>query len=146
MRKVAEVQLTYKSSVQDAPIITCAHDAYVALMDFFPEESICLQERFVVLYLNNANRVLGAHVLSVGGLTGTIADVRLVFATALKDMAAGIIVAHNHPSYLLKPSVQDKKLTEKLKEAGAFLDIRLLDHLIISPNNDFLSLSENGDM
>lgn len=146
MRKVAEIQLTYKSSVKDAPTITCAHDAYVALMDYYPEETICLQERFVVLYLNNANRVLGAQVLSVGGLTGTVADIRLVFATALKTMASGLVVSHNHPSYQLKPSVQDKKLTEKLKAAGELLDIKLLDHLIISPNNDFLSLTESGDM
>ncbi len=146
MRKVAEIKLSYKSSVQDAPTVSSAHDAYLALMGYFPEETISLQERFVVLYLNNANRVLGAQVLSVGGLTGTIADVRLVFATALKAMAAGIIVAHNHPSYLLKPSAQDKKLTEKLKAAGDLLDIKLLDHLIISPNNDFLSLSESGDI
>ncbi len=146
MRKVAEIQLTYRSSVQDAPTITCAHDAYVALMEYYPEETICLQERFVVLYLNNANRVIGAQVLSIGGLTGTVADVRLVFATALKAMAAGIIVSHNHPSYQLKPSVQDLKLTEKLKAAGALLDIKLLDHLIVSPNNDFLSLSESGDI
>ncbi len=146
MPKLAEIKLSYKPSLKDSKTIQSSHDAYISLMDFYPEDTICLQERFVVLYLNNANRVIGAQVLSVGGLTSTIADVRLVFATALKVMAAAIIVSHNHPSYLLRPSEQDKKLTNKLRDAGSLLDIRLLDHLIISPNNDYLSMSDEGHL
>ena len=144
MQKLAEIQLSYKPSLKDSPTIQSSHDAYVSLMDYYPEDTIGLQERFVVLYLNNANRVIGAQVLSIGGITSTVADIRLVYATALKVMASGIIVSHNHPSYLLRPSEQDKRLTNKLKEAGEILDIKLLDHLIISPNNDYLSFSDEG--
>lgn len=144
MEQLQEIQLSYKPTKVDSPVIKSAHDAYLVLMDFYPEESIALQERFVVIYLNNSNKVIGIQKLSVGGLNGTVAVVRLLYATALKAMATGVIVSHNAPSYLLKPSAQDITLTKKLKEAGSLIDIKLLDHLIVSPNNDYLSLAEDG--
>jgi DNA repair protein RadC len=89
-------------------------------------------EEFWVVYLNNANKVLQTQQLSKGGITGTLVDVRLTMKTALQLGAVGVILAHNHPSGTLKPSMADKQLTQKLKIAGDSLDIKVLDHLIIT--------------
>jgi len=89
-------------------------------------------EEFWAVYLNNANKVLQTQQLSKGGITGTIVDVRLTLKIALQLGAVGLILAHNHPSGTLKPSHADKQLTKKLKAASDSLDIKVLDHLIIT--------------
>ncbi len=89
-------------------------------------------EEFWIIYLNNSNKVLQKNQLSKGGITGTLVDVRLVLKNALELGATGIILAHNHPSGTLKPSSADKQLTQKLKSASESLDIKVLDHLIIT--------------
>jgi DNA repair protein RadC len=81
--------------------------------------------------------VLGIYEVSTGGITGTVADPRLIFAAALKANACAMIISHNHPSGNLKPSRQDEELTAKLKQAGQFLDIKVLDHLIITTETYF---------
>ncbi len=102
-------------------------------------------EAFCVLYLNQANRLLRHEIISHGGLTGTVADVRVILKQALLYNANQLIVAHNHPSGNLQPSSADKTLTRKLQEAAALMDIRLLDHLIIAAGR-YLSLQEEGLM
>ena len=89
-------------------------------------------EEFWIIYLNNSNKVLQKNQLSKGGITGTLVDVRLVLKNALELGATGIILVHNHPSGTLKPSSADKQLTQKLKSASESLDIKVLDHLIIT--------------
>jgi DNA repair protein RadC len=89
-------------------------------------------EEFWVLYLNNSNKVIHKFQLSKGGITGTLVDTRLVFKKAIELSSTAMILAHNHPSGTLKPSNADKKLTEKIKIAGNTLDIKILDHLIIT--------------
>lgn len=89
-------------------------------------------EEFWVIYLNNANTVLHKEQLSKGGMTGTLVDVRLVLKLALEYGAVGLILAHNHPSGTLKPSAADKELTQKLRIAAQALDIKVLDHLIVT--------------
>lgn len=89
-------------------------------------------EEFWIIYLNNSNKILQKSQLSKGGITGTLVDVRLVLKKALELNATGLILVHNHPSGTLKPSEADKKLTQKLKEASSSLDIKVLDHLIIT--------------
>ncbi len=89
-------------------------------------------EEFWIVYLNNSNKVLHKEQLSKGGITGTLVDVRLVLKHALEHGAVGLLLAHNHPSGTLKPSVADKRITQKLKDAAATLDIKVLDHLIIT--------------
>ena len=89
-------------------------------------------EEFWGVYLNNGNKVLQTQQLSKGGITGTIVDIRLTLKTALQLGAVALILAHNHPSGTLKPSVSDKQLTKKIKTAGESLDIKILDHLIIT--------------
>lgn len=100
-------------------------------------------EEFKVLFLNQANRVLAFYSVSTGGISGTVADPRLVFIEALKVGACSIITAHNHPSRNSKPSRYDDELTRKFKEAGKFLDIKLLDNLIIS-SEGYFSFAEEG--
>jgi DNA repair protein RadC len=100
-------------------------------------------EEFWIIYLNNANKIISKFQLSKGGITGTLVDVRLVFKTALAQGAVGIILAHNHPSGTLKPSDSDKQITQKLKIAGEQLDIKVLDHVIVTETN-YYSFSDEG--
>jgi DNA repair protein RadC len=100
-------------------------------------------EEFWVIYLNNSNKVLYKEQLSKGGLTGTLVDVRLVYKKALDLYATAIILCHNHPSGKLAPSVADKSITQKLKLAGETLDIKILDHLIVTENAYFSFADEN---
>ncbi|WP_276167944.1 RadC family protein [Zobellia alginiliquefaciens] len=100
-------------------------------------------EEFWILYLSNANKVLHSAQLSKGGLTGTLVDVRIVMRQALEQGAVGLVLSHNHPSGTLRPSEEDRKVTQKLKRAAAALDIKVLDHLIIT-QKDYYSFADEG--
>lgn len=100
-------------------------------------------EEFWVLYLNNSNKVLSKSQQGKGGITGTVADVRLVFKLAFELGATSILLCHNHPSGNLKPSEADKTLTQKLKSAGKTLDIPVLDHVIITENGYYSFADED---
>lgn len=99
-------------------------------------------EEFWIVYLNNSNKVISKSQLSKGGITGTLVDVRLVFKMALEMGATGLILCHNHPSGTLIPSDADKQITRKLKLAGDSLEIKVLDHLIITEMNYFSFVDE----
>ena len=130
--QVSEISVTYRPAISDKPIVRSALDGYNIFIDFFPPGTIGLQERFLALYLNRANRALGVYPVSIGGVTGTVADVRLILSVGLKIVATSFMVCHNHPSCSLKPSQYDIDLTHKIKEAGKYVDMQLLDHLILS--------------
>lgn len=100
-------------------------------------------EEFWVLLLNRANRLIKKKRVSEGGVSGTVADPKIIFKLALDELASGIIVAHNHPSGNLKPSESDITLTKKLKEGGKLLEINVLDH-IIAGHNQYLSFADEG--
>jgi DNA repair protein RadC len=100
-------------------------------------------EEFWIVYLNNSNKVLHKEQLSKGGLTGTLVDVRMVFKKGIELFSTAIILCHNHPSGKLQPSQADKSITSKLKLAGETLDIKVLDHLIITENAYFSFADEN---
>lgn len=100
-------------------------------------------EEFWIIYLNNSNKVIQKNQLSKGGITGTLVDTRLVLKTALEVGAVALILAHNHPSGTLKPSEADKNLTQKLKNAAQSLDIKVLDHLIITETSYFSFADES---
>ena len=100
-------------------------------------------EEFWIIYVNNSNKVIRKNQLSKGGITGTLVDVRIVLKNALEVGATGIILVHNHPSGTLNPSEADKQLTKKLKTAGESLDIKVLDHLIITEKAYFSFADEN---
>jgi len=99
-------------------------------------------EEFWVLFLNNSNKVISKSQLSKGGITGTIVDVRLVFKLALENGATSLILCHNHPSGNLDPSEADKQITTKLKTGGESLDVKVLDHLIITETNYYSFVDE----
>ncbi|KDN55383.1 RadC family protein [Flavobacterium seoulense] len=99
-------------------------------------------EEFWILYLNNSNKVLSKMQQSKGGITGTMVDVRLVFKTALELGATAIILCHNHPSGTLVPSDADKQITKKLKQAGESLDVKVLDHLIVTETKYYSFVDE----
>lgn len=100
-------------------------------------------EEFWILYLNNSNKVIQEQSLSKGGITGTLVDVRLAFKQALNLAATAVILVHNHPSGNLNPSAADKQLTQKFKTAGESLDIKVLDHIIITEKSYF-SFADEG--
>lgn len=100
-------------------------------------------EEFWIVYLNNANKVLHSVLLSKGGITGTLVDVRLVMKQALELGAVALILAHNHPSGTLKPSEADKLITRKLNKAAEALDLKILDHLIIT-ERDYYSFADHN--
>lgn len=99
-------------------------------------------EEFWVIFLNNSNKIISKAQLSKGGITGTIVDVRLVFKLALENRATGLILCHNHPSGSLVPSESDKLITNKLKLAGESLDVKVLDHLIITETKYYSFVDE----
>jgi DNA repair protein RadC len=99
-------------------------------------------EEFWIIYLNNSNKILSKSQLSKGGITGTLVDVRIVFKAALEFGATALILCHNHPSGTLIPSDADKYITKKLKLAGESLEIKVLDHLIVTENNYFSFVDE----
>lgn len=101
------------------------------------------REEMVILLLDQGNNVIGFHTLSMGGITGTVADLRILFAVALKSLATGFIMAHNHPSGNINPSQADLNLTKKIKEAGKVMDINLIDHLIITKET-YYSFADEG--
>lgn len=147
LTQVSEIKLTYKTAVKpsERPKIASSHDAYNLLHNSWDPEKLEFVEQFKILLLNRANRVLGLMEISSGGVAGTVADPKLIFAAALKANASSIILAHNHPSGNLTPSDADLRLTIKLKEAGKFLELPILDHLIITSEN-YYSFADEGAM
>ena len=100
-------------------------------------------EEFWIIFLNNANKIQGKSQLSMGGITATLVDVRLIFKKAIECGATSIILCHNHPSGNLNPSYADMQLTEKIKSGGEVLDIKVLDHIIISDQGYYSFADEN---
>jgi DNA repair protein RadC len=133
-KEVAEIKVSYSTTSTPKIKITSVNKAFEVLLSLWDLDTIELQEEFKVLLLNRANEVLGIYPLSKGGITGTVVDSRLIFAVALKCNATGILLCHNHPSGNLKPSDADITLTRSIKKCADFLDITLIDHLIITRN------------
>ncbi len=100
-------------------------------------------EVFAVIFLNQANKINHFEIISKGGITGTVADPKIIFKKALEESAVSIILCHNHPSGSIKPSRADEELTLKIKEAARFLDIKVLDHLIVS-DAGYFSFADEG--
>lgn len=142
---VAEIELVYKSNVKvcDRPKVTTAADAAKLLQGIWDENKIEFVEQFKVLLLNQANHVIGCVNVSTGNAIGTIADPKLVLVAAIKANACKIIISHNHPSGNLKPSRADEILTQKIRQAAEFHDIRLFDHVIVS-SEGYYSFADDG--
>ena len=143
LNTIAEIQVSYSTLDTLKDKVCSGKQAFELILNSWNKGSLELQEEFKVLLLNRANEVLGLYSMSKGGVSGTIVDVKLLFAVSLKCNASSIIIAHNHPSGNLKPSDADISLTNNIKRCSELLDISLLDHLIITKNG-FYSFSENS--
>ncbi|HPH85448.1 MAG TPA: JAB domain-containing protein [Ferruginibacter sp.] len=143
--QVAEVELVYRTKVKPSqrPKITTSVDAYEILQKIWNRDKIELVEEFKVLLLNRSNKVLGVLDASSGGITGTVADPRIILTAAIKANAVGIVLSHNHPSGSVKPSRADEELTVKIREAARFLDMTVLDHIIIT-SEGYYSFADEG--
>jgi DNA repair protein RadC len=143
--QLAEIQVNYVPFVKPEcqPKISSSADAFEVLKAFYPKETVYVQESFVVLYLNRANRVLGEYRMSMGGISGTLVDIRLLLSVALKSLSSGLILSHNHPSGNLVPSKADEELTNRIKQACNLMELKLLDHLIIT-DEQYFSFSDAG--
>lgn len=122
------------------PKITCSKDAYEIIK---PELMDLSYEVFWIILLNRANQVIKKCQISAGGISGTVADPKIIFKTALEHLCSAIILVHNHPSGNLKPSAADISLTKKMKESGNLLEIPVLDHIIFT-DNGYLSFADEG--
>ena len=122
------------------PKITSSQDAYDAIK---PELWDQPHEEFWLLILNRANQVIRKERCSAGGVAGTVTDPKIIFKAALQHLASSLILVHNHPSGNTKPSEADLKITKKIKEAGALLDIPILDHLIFT-DHAYYSFADEG--
>lgn len=143
--EIAEIEVSYSNriSVKNRIKVKGSQDVADSARLFWP--SFDHVEYFYVLYLNKANHLLGTHLLSKGGFSGTVIDVRVIFQVALKASACSIILCHNHPSGNLVPSDADILITQKIKDAGKLLDIQVLDHLILT-SESYYSFADNGEI
>jgi DNA repair protein RadC len=122
------------------PIVSTSRDLANHLQSLFQDHS---REIFAVAFLNQANKINHIEVVSEGGITGTIADPRIILKKALEENAVSLVLCHNHPSGSLKPSRQDEEITRKIKEAAKYFDIKVLDHIIVS-DSGYFSFADEG--
>ncbi len=142
---VAEINLTYqpKFKISQCPHVSSSDDAYRLLFEKWNQDKLQLVEQFKVLVLNRANRVLGELLLATGSTSGVTVEIKHIIFTVLKTNATGFIIAHNHPSGNRNPSEQDRRLTQKVKEAANLMEISLLDHIIVTAEGYF-SFADEG--
>lgn len=131
--------------MQEKVKVTNSKVVYDLLLAKWNHDIIEYQEELKVVLLNRANVILGVYELSKGGISGTVVDIKMILAVALKCNASGIILAHNHPSGNIEPSGPDTVITKKLKEACNVLELLLLDHLIISKDG-YYSFADSGKL
>ena len=144
--ELAEIKVSYKCKQKSRVKITTSLEAFNILYPLYDKDTIELQEQFFLLLLNRMNAVLGWIKLSVGGASSTIVDPRIVFSIALQSNACGLILSHCHPSGTLLPSKSDIALTQNMVNSGKLLEILLLDHIIVSPDEKYYSFADEGNM
>lgn len=142
---VGEVELTYKPQFKNLHKIVNSEDAYKYLLPTYKEGTICYKEYFKVLFLNQANQVLGYTLISEGGITETSVDVRVILQAALLTNSVALVLAHNHPSGNPRPSRQDMEITKQVKEAARLMRITVIDHLILT-DAGYYSFSDEGQL
>jgi len=142
-----ELSITYNKKLFSNTYINNSNTTERLIREIYEQTSseIELKEYFFIILLNRANEVIGYHKLSEGGICATLVDIRIAFATALKSLAVGMIMVHNHPSGNLKPSEQDLKLTRDFKAAGELLEVKVFDHIILT-SDSYYSFIDEGKM
>lgn len=140
---VAEIQVSYSpQKILDFKVVD-SKKSFELMLQKWEQGRIEMQEEVKLLLLNRNNKVLGIYSLAMGGITSCVVDVRIILAVALKALATGIILVHNHPSGNLNPSEDDKKITEQLNLSCKLIGITLVDHLIIT-KDDYFSFADEG--
>ena len=144
--RINEIKISYVHRVKAAnwPKVNSSRTAAEVLFENWDKDTIAMYESFKILLLNNSNQIKGIYQISQGGITGTLVDMRLLFAVALKSLSVALILAHNHPSGTLKPSQADRNITRKIKTAAEVLDLKILDHLILNPDGEYYSFADEG--
>jgi DNA repair protein RadC len=127
-------------AAREKPVVSSSADVAMYLQTLLRDHR---HEVFAVLFLNRANKINHFQIMSEGGITGTVADPRVILKKALEEDAVSLILCHNHPSGSLKPSRADEELTRKIKEAATYFDIKVLDHLIVS-DDGYYSFADDG--
>lgn len=142
---LGEVSISYlrKGNLSQRPIISSKYDAIQVAWRVFDHDLIAIQEQFICIYLNRANKVIGTKAHFIGGQHSVTVDIKIILSTALRLMASSIIISHNHPSGSLIPSKNDIHLTTKMRQALDLLNIELIDHILICPEGNFKSLAES---
>lgn len=141
--KVKEFSLKYNTTDIDAKIIKNSNDTTEILRQVFDKDEINIYECFYILLLNHSLKVQGYAKISQGGLSQTTADTRLIAKYAIDSLASNVVLAHNHPSGSLTPSQADRSLTHKIEKALELLEIKVIDHIIIT-DNDYYSFADGG--
>ena len=140
---ISEIQVSYRPEKIVEFSISDSRKSFELMLQTWEENRIQMQEEVKLILLNRSNKVLGVYSLAMGGISGCVVDVRIILAVALKTLATGIILVHNHPSGNLKPSKEDIKITNQLKSSGDIIGITLLDHLIIT-KDDYFRFADEG--
>lgn len=141
-KKAIEYSITAKKQDFELVKIQSSNDASMFARKFYHEDILIYESAFIML-MNRANNVMGYAKISQGGVCGTPVDVRLVAKYAVECLASGVIFVHNHPSGNASPSVDDKRISERLRDALRLFDIRLFDSIIIT-DNDYFSMVDEG--
>ena len=146
LSKLHEIKVDYCKSYSN-DMITDSKKALSVAKEIYriTNSNIHLKEYFSIILMNRRNEVIGYYILSEGGLSGTVVDIRLAYSVALKCLASGMILVHNHPSGNASPSSADIRLTRKFVDAGKLLDINVLDHIIITEDS-YHSMADNGEL
>lgn len=145
LMEVAEIKVSYSNTNLEKVKVTNSQNIFDLVIKHWNQDIIEYQEEVKIVLLNRANIVLGIYEMSKGGISGTVVDIRIILGVALKCNASSIIMIHNHPSGKLVPSDADIKITKGLKEACKFMEIGLLDHLIIT-REGYYSFSDEGTL
>ncbi len=140
---VAALELGRRRRAEEARKVVAIHSSKSVFEYMQPLIGDLSHEEFWVLLLNNSNKIIGKIQLSKGGLTATVVDVRLLFKQVIEQLATAIVLVHNHPSGQLAPSEADRLITEKIKKAGEVLDVKLLDHVIVTAHA-YYSFADEG--
>lgn len=139
------VEVVYSAPKFDGSFkVNKSREAYLLLKRIWDNRKIDYKEFFYVLLLNRNNTVIGYSLVGVGSLTGTVVNVKEIFQLALLCNASGIVLAHNHPSGNLNPSDLDVKITSQIAEACKLIDVIIMDHIIMTSGNQYLSFSDEG--
>ena len=149
MTQIPEIKITLsfdkKIKKSELKTLSSSNDTVKVLREIFNADTFDWKEEVILLCTNRRNAIVGYYKVSSGGVSGTVLDPKVIFTTALNCTASGIIIAHNHPSGNLTPSVEDDRITAKIKEAGKMLDINLIDSVILT-DEGYYSYIDNGKL